>query len=198
MIQFNNIRKDTPFQIFKNKYEEALEAGQKNIEAVSISSYNNLKNEVDSRFVNLKKIDNDKFIFYSNYNSPKAIAFSLHNQISALFFWSSTNTQIRLKAKIMKTSTKENNAYFRKRSLEKNALAISSRQSNVINNFDEVIFKFNSAKSKDNLKICPDYWGGFSFVPFEIEFWKGDEYRLNRRDLFIKERNTWKSFILEP
>ena len=65
---------------------------------------NNKANEVDSRYVNLKFITNDEFIFFSNYDSPKASAFNSHNQIAALLYWSSINVQIRMKAKIKKTS----------------------------------------------------------------------------------------------
>ena len=91
MIHFNNLSCEKPFLLFKEKYDEALELKQKNIEAISISTYNKEKNEVDSRFVNLKFIDNDKFIFFTNYNSPKSRALETHNQISGLFFWTTTN-----------------------------------------------------------------------------------------------------------
>ena len=57
MIKFNNITQEPPYLIFKKKYDQALNLGQKNIEAISISSFSKEKNEVDSRFVNLKIID---------------------------------------------------------------------------------------------------------------------------------------------
>ena len=146
LIKFIDTISDYPYTLFKIKYEEALKAGQKNIEAVSISSYCKKKNEVDSRFVNLKFIENDKFIFFTNYNSKKASNFIDHDQISALFYWSSTSTQIRIKAKIEKTSIDFNNAYFKKRSIEKNALAISSDQSKVISSYEDVVSKYNKNK----------------------------------------------------
>ena len=133
MIKFNNLNKEIPYQIFKDKYNEALNAGQKAIEAISITSYNKDKDEVDSRYVNLKFISNEEFIFFSNYHSPKAYAFNSHSQIAALFYWSSINVQIRMKAEIEKTSNEYNQKYFSYRSEKKNALAISSNQSNLIN-----------------------------------------------------------------
>ena len=63
MIQFNNLNQEKPYLLFEEKYNEALNAGQKVIEAISISSFNNQINEVDSRYVNLKFITNDEFIF---------------------------------------------------------------------------------------------------------------------------------------
>ncbi len=198
MIEFNNINQEPPYLLFKKKYDEAIDAGQKAIEAISISSYNKEMQEVDSRYVNLKFVNNNEFIFFTNYNSPKSIAFISHNQISALIYWSSINVQIRMKARIQKTSDEYNQEYFKHRSTDKNALAISSNQSSPIPSFDQVIKKYNKIKKDRDLKICPQYWGGFSFSPFEIEFWEGNASRLNKRDFYKLNDNIWHHSILEP
>ena len=198
MIQFNNLNPEIPYQLLKEKYDEALNAGQRGIEAISISSYKKEMREVDSRYVNLKFISNDEFIFFSNYNSPKASSFNSHNQIAALFYWSSINVQIRMKAKIKKTSNQYNQKYFFHRSEEKNALAISSNQSKIIDSFNTVQEKFKKSLKNDDLKECPKYWGGYSFTPYEIEFWEGNEFRLNKRNLYTKDNASWNHYILEP
>ena len=128
MIKFINLSKEKPYLEFKSKYDKALNLNQKHIEALSVSSYSTRLNEVNSRYVNLKLVHNKNFIFFSNYNSPKAKEFEEHHQISALLYWDTINTQIRLKANIKKTSIEYNKKYFMDRSLQKNALAISSRQ----------------------------------------------------------------------
>jgi pyridoxamine 5'-phosphate oxidase len=198
MIKFNNLNLEIPYQLLKEKYDEALNAGQKSIEAISISSYNKEKDEVDSRYVNLKFISNDEFIFFSNYDSPKATSFISHDQIAALIYWPSINVQIRMKAKIKKTSKEYNQKYFFYRSEEKNALAISSNQSKIIDTFDTVQHRFKKSLKNDDLKECPKYWGGYSFSPYEIEFWEGNEFRLNKRNVYRKDNTTWNHFILEP
>ena len=66
MIKFNSLYQEIPYLIFREKYDEAIDKGQKNIEAISIASYSEEKKEVDSRFVNLKFIDGNKFIFFSS------------------------------------------------------------------------------------------------------------------------------------
>tara|TARA_B100000963_G_scaffold17140_1_gene13091 strand:- start:8141 stop:8737 length:597 start_codon:yes stop_codon:yes gene_type:complete len=198
MIQFNNLNQEIPYLLFKAKYDEAFGAGQKGIEAISISSFNKEMNEVDSRYVNLKFITNDEFIFFSNYNSPKAASFKSHNQIAALFYWHSINVQIRIKAIIKRTSNEYNQKYFFDRSEEKNALAISSNQSNLIGSYDQVIENFNKSLKNDDLKKCPDHWGGFSFVPYYFEFWEGHESRLNKREVFNKIDGNWKQLFLQP
>ena len=136
MIEFKNFHKhEKPYAVLKKNYDKAIEAGQQNIEAISISSYSKENNEVDSRYVNLKYIDGNEFIFFSNYKSPKSKSFHSHNQISALFFWPSINVQIRMRAIINKTSNEFNVKYFKQRSFDKNALAISSDQSRIIESY---------------------------------------------------------------
>jgi pyridoxamine 5'-phosphate oxidase len=198
MIAFKNISQEPPYSIFKEKYDEAMDAGQKNIEAINISSYRKEKEEVDSRYVNLKIIDGNEFIFFTNYNSPKSLAFSSHNQISALLFWPSINAQIRIKAKIKKTSKEFNQLYFTARSSKKNALAISSNQSNQIDSYDSVKKKYKYSLEFENLLKCPDFWGGYSFSPYYFEFWEGHNLRLNKRDAYKKNGNNWEHYVLQP
>tara|TARA_S200000501_G_scaffold175468_1_gene165196 strand:+ start:1935 stop:2531 length:597 start_codon:yes stop_codon:yes gene_type:complete len=198
MINFIDLKQEKPFLIIFEKYKDAIEAGQKNIEAISIASYNKLSSEVDSRYVNLKFIENDEFIFFSNYDSPKSSAFKSHNQIAVNIYWSSIDFQIRIKAKIKKTSKKYNNDYFKMRSPEKNALAISSKQSMIISSYEQVIKNYKYVKKNNDLSICPEHWGGYTFKPYEIEFWEGHDSRLNKRNLYKLDNNKWNHFILEP
>lgn len=198
MIRFNNPSKEEPYLIFKEKYKEALSLGQTNIEAISISSYNKEDKEVDSRFVNLKFISGNEFIFFTNYKSPKSIAFETHNQISALQYWPSIKLQIRMKAKVKKTSKKFNSEYFKYRSLDKNALSISSNQSDLINSYNQVTKNYNDVLNNNDLQKCPEFWGGYSFTPYYFEFWEGHESRLNKREFYKKIDDIWNYGILQP
>ena len=198
MIKFNKLNQETPYQLFKEKYNEAIDAGQKGIEAISISSYNKQISEIDSRYVNLKFITNDEFIFFSNYHSPKALSFNSHNQIAALVYWPSINVQIRMRAKIKRTTDEYNLKYFFDRSKEKNALAISSKQSKPIDSYSQVKKNYNKSLKNDDLKKCPEYWGGFSFTPYYFEFWEGHESRINKREIFDKIDDAWEQSFLQP
>jgi pyridoxamine 5'-phosphate oxidase len=198
MIKFKNLNEGAPYLLFKSKYDEALNAGEKGIEAISISSFNKKLNEVNSRYVNIKLVSNEEFIFFSNYNSPKAASFSSHNQIAALIYWPSINVQVRIKAKIKKTSCEFNQKYFANRAVEKNALAISSKQSKPIDSYNKVKENYSKSLKNNDLKKCPEFWGGYSFTPYEIEFWEGNKFRLNKRNLYRKDNTAWNHFILEP
>ena len=199
MINFLNPSHEKPYVLFESLYQKAIENGQKGVEAISVSSYNELLKEVEARYVNLKYIVNDEWTFFSNYHSPKANQFESHSQVSILFYWASINTQIRMKAKIFKTSAEFSNEHFQGRTKEKNALAISSNQSQIIGSFDEVAKNFHETlESMTSEMVRPDYWGGYSFIPYYFEFWQGHENRLNKRHVFELKGKEWAERLLQP
>ena len=198
MIKFINDNNQDPYIKFKKIYLNAVKSNQNMVEAICISSYNKCNDEVDSRFVNLKYVDNDNFIFFTNYNSSKSEQFSSHNQIAATVFWDSINVQIRIKANIKKKSPTYNKQYFKSRSIKKNALAISSNQSKKITSYQKIIDSYKTTLNNNNLLLCPDYWGGFSFKPYSFEFWEGHNSRINKRELYELTEELWNYSILEP
>ena len=199
MIKFLNLNPEKPYIFFQSLYQQAIENGQKGIEAISVSSYNQLLKEVEARYVNLKYINNNEWIFFSNYLSPKANQFESHNQVSVLIYWPSINTQIRMKAKIFKASSEFSDEHFQSRTKEKNALAISSNQSQAIESFDAVAKNFYETLEFMNAETPrPDFWGGYSFIPYYFEFWQGHENRLNKRRVFEQQDAEWVERFLQP
>ena len=67
-----------------------------------------------------------------------------------------------------------------------------SQRSILLNETNQQIIK------NDDLKKCPDYWGGYSFTPYYFEFWEGHESRLNKREVYEKSDDSWKHLILQP
>ena len=199
MITFLNPSSEKPYDRFQALYQEAYKNNQKGIEAISVSSYNQAKKEVEARYVNLKYVANNEWIFFSNYLSPKANQFEFHDQVSVLIYWESINTQIRMKARIFKTSPEFSDEHFSRRTKEKNALAISSTQSKAINSYDTVEKNFHDTlKTMTPETVRPDFWGGYSFVPYYFEFWQGHKNRLNKRHVFEQQKNEWVERLLQP
>jgi pyridoxamine 5'-phosphate oxidase len=198
MIEFLNNDPSEPYKIFKSFYNKALSFDQKSIEAISISSLNKRKQEVDSRYVNLKYIDGTEWIFFTNYESPKAQQFREHDQISALFYWQAINVQIRIKANIKPCSQSFSDKHFLNRSESKNALARSSMQSKKIDSYEEVVTLFKTMMNSDKNYKRPPYWGGYSFTPYSFEFWEGHKSRLNIRNLYEKKDGKFYHSILQP
>lgn len=198
MIDIQNIEISKPYDLFKSYYFKALSQNQPNIDAIAISSFNQPKKEVNSRFVNLKYIKKNNWTFFSNYSSNKSLDFNSHQQISALFFWNKINLQIRMHATIKEINKVESDNYFLKRDKQKNALAISSMQSQKISSYKKVKDKFNIVKNNSDLTKRPKYWGGYSFTPYYFEFWEGQDSRVNKRKVYELKNKKWYSYYLEP
>ena len=63
---------------------------------------------------------------------------------------------------------------------------------NIIKNFENTL----SNKTQDYTR--PSYWGGYSFKPYYFEFWEGHASRINKREVFNMNGNSWKYCILQP
>ena len=198
MINLIDVEESRPYKIFKKLYDEAHKNKQVNIEACCISSFNSDLNKVSSRFVNIKYIKDNKFYFFSNYSSPKAKDFVTHKQISCIFFWPAISSQIRINAEIFYAASDESDKHFKNRVPEKNALAISSQQSEKISSYSDVERDFLKVLNSGNLLERPEYWGGYYFIPNSFEFWRGHKNRLNKRELFTRDNNDWSKSILQP
>ena len=44
----------------------------------------------------------------------------------------------------------------------------------------------------------PKYWGGYAIEPIYYEFWQGNEYRINKRIAYRKDKQNWKNYFLQP
>ena len=198
MITIINPSKEKPYVRLIELYKIALKEKQRNIEAFVVSSFSNTANEVNSRCVNLKFIDGKDLIFFSNYNSPKASDFEEHPQISGILYWNKLDKQIRIKGSIKRTSKKYNQKYFESRDPKKNALAISSNQSNEIESYQSVLKRYKYSIHNENLDKCPDFWGGYAITPYYFEFWEGHDQRINKREAFVLKDDDWNNFFHQP
>lgn len=198
MIKIESLNKEEPYLKYQELYDLALSKNQNQIERILIASFNTDLKEVNARYVNLKYVIKDEWIFFSNYESVKAKDFLTHNQITAVSYWSSIDVQIRMKATINKSIKEFSDKHYSLRSKEKNALAISSLQSQPVNSYEDLKNNYKHTLSSRDLNNRPTYWGGYSFIPYYFEFWKGHESRINKREIYKNEDNEWIKSFLSP
>ena len=143
---------------------------------MSSTSSINFTNDINIVFIKYVKALSKKYDFDEN----EAIAY------------------MNLGENIEKTSKEYNQAYFVNRDKKKNALAIMSKQSNSIHSYESLKNNYEMILENNDLTKCPDYWGGFSFIPFYFEFWEGHESRLNKRESYEYKNDEWAHGFLQP
>lgn len=157
---------------------------------------------LSSRMVLLKGIDERGFVFYTNYQSRKAVDIEACTQAALCFWWGSLERQVRVEGNVELVSAKENDEYFKSRPRGSQIGAIASRQSEILNSYQELRdqVKEIEAKYADTEDIPrPSYWGGYRVVPQQIEFWQGRPNRLHDRLLYSKATDgAWKIERLSP
>ena len=78
-------------------------------------------------------------------------------------------------------------------------MSISSDQSQFIDSYEGVKEKYLKSLKYDDLKKCPDFWGGYSFTPYYFEFWEGHMNRGLIKGMFmIKLMMVGSIYFLQP
>jgi pyridoxamine-phosphate oxidase len=199
MIFFYDIDKNHPFSLLYDKYLEASKHNQNSIEAMVLATLD-LENMLpNSRFVNAKYITNEEIIFFSNYQGTKSREIENTNNVSVIFYWDTIKVQIRIRGRIIKSKKEVSDKHFFERSNDKNAIAISSNQSSVIDSYSYVVKKYEEVlNDNSSIRQRPSYWGGYSIKPYYFEFWEGQDSRVNKRKVYELKNKKWESYYLEP
>jgi pyridoxamine 5'-phosphate oxidase len=187
-----------PFIQFKFWFDLVLTANISEPNAMTIATAT--KNGIPSaRMVLLKGFDETGFTFFTNYESRKGKELLENPFASLLFWWREFERQVRIEGKIEKISRKESEEYFNLRPLKSRYGALSSRQSEVVENRVVLEKRFAELEIQFGEKPpTPENWGGYKLVPNQFEFWQGRRDRLHDRICYEMVNNDWKIYRLQP
>lgn len=191
--------KDTPFPLFEDWFAAAKDSDPVYYCGMSVATVNAM-GRPSNRVVLLKEFDADGFVFYTNYNSRKGKELEANPYISATFWWSEFQRQIRIEGKVEKVSQQQSSEYFHSRPEGSQLAAIASQQSAIIEslvalekNFEDVAEVYRNKPIEK-----PEHWGGYRIRPDSIEFWQGLEHRLHHRLVYTQKHGCWSTQYLQP
>ena len=156
---------------------------------------------LSSRMVLLKDVDERGFVFYTNYESRKADDIKVNTQAALCFWWGILERQVRVEGRVEIISDNESDMYFNSRPRGSQIGAIASKQSAVLNSYQELRNQFKEVEEKyeGTERIPrPEFWGGYRLVPKRIEFWQQGEDRLHDRFVYEKGDSNWACNRLAP
>ncbi|MGB8706194.1 MAG: pyridoxamine 5'-phosphate oxidase [Gillisia sp.] len=191
-----------PFILFQNWFEEVektlnnnpLEVNAMNVSTIGEDGF------PKNRIVLLKEYNKEGFIFYTNYTSEKGHSLEKKPHLCISFFWPALERQVIIKGTAQKTSEEMATAYFKSRPRGSQLGAWASNQSSEIASREvlEKCLKELETKYEGQEIPKPDFWGGFTVIPKDFEFWQGRPNRLHDRIYYYKENSDWKFKRLAP
>lgn len=191
---------NNPLQLFKDWFEEVEAAnGVEEANAMTVSTIG-LDGFPRGRVVLLKYFNETGFTFFTNYNSEKGTAIIANPNISLSFFWPNLERQVIIKGTAKKSSNTLSDTYFNSRPRGSRLGALASNQSQMIESRELLEKRLAELKTLYKGKNIPrpEYWGGFTVSPIEIEFWQGRESRLHDRIQYKLIDNKWIINRLQP
>jgi len=192
---------DDPMALFKKWFLEIEDfGGVDEVNAMTVSTIG-LDGFPKSRVVLLKQFNFEGFTFYTNYHSEKGRALAENPHVCLSFFWHSMERQIIIKGIAEKTPVNISDGYFESRPDGSKLGAIASNQSEPIASRSVLEDKLKTLeeafKGKDIPR--PEFWGGYTIKPVEMEFWQGRANRLHDRIRYQLQKDfSWKMDRLSP
>ena len=125
----------------------------------------------------------------------------LTNKVAFNIHWKSLRRQIRVRGYVEREDGMIADKYFSEREVGSQTAAWASKQSETLNDRQELIERWHSYKNQFETNVRrPDFWGGIRIKPIQIEFWADGQYRLH--DRFLWERvlgeKSWSVRRLYP
>jgi pyridoxamine 5'-phosphate oxidase len=148
----------------------------------------------------LKGLENDAFVFYTNYQSAKALHILKTPFVALNFYWPQMARQVRIRGQVEQTTSAQSDAYFSTRPKLSQLSALSSPQSQIVEDRSVLETRLNAQvqKYQESPVPRPEHWGGYKVVPDEIEFWQGRDNRLHDRLHYKRYNNEWRYHRLAP
>lgn len=191
----------SPFQQFNKWFNEAVDAGVKEPNAMVLSTVSS-DGQPHGRVVLLKGIENECFVFFTNYLSNKGKDLESNNKASLTFFWADLERQVRIDGLVSKVSEQVSVAYYQSRPVGSQIGAWVSQQSEPVVDRqaleDKMVELTARFKGQDSIPK-PPHWGGYQLLPHRMEFWQGRQSRLHDRILYEPtDKGVWMTKRLSP
>jgi pyridoxamine 5'-phosphate oxidase len=193
------VRRD-PIEQFNEWYSEAVSSNELRPDVMTLATATR-DGKPSARIVLLKGADPRGFVFYTNYTSRKGEELARNPHGALVLFWRGLNRQIRMEGVLEQVSPEESDEYFASRPRESQIGAVTSPQSAVIPDREELDKEFleNEERFRGQQVPRPPQWGGFRLMPSRIEFWQGREARLHDRIEYLRrEDGGWTIRRLAP
>ncbi len=185
-----------PLELLSGWLEAAAEHGVREPRALALAT-TGVDGAPSSRIVLLKRVDRG-LVFTSHHRSRKGRDLAAAPWAAATLYWRETRQQINFEGTVERLGEAESDALFAARPPAAQAAALVSRQSQPLEDPEELRAAAAEAAGRGAPLSRPRDWGGYRLAPLRIEFWHGSPDRLHRRLLYTEETAGWTHQRLQP
>lgn len=178
---------------------DATAAGQIEPTAMTLATVGE-DGKPSARVVLFKGVHDGLVSFFTSHIGRKGREIDARPQVAATFWWDRLERQVRIEGPAQRLSRELSKQYFESRPRDSQLGALSSHQSAVVANREELDARMaqNRARLAGQPVPLPDFWGGYGIRPESIEFWQGRRDRLHDRLRYVRADRGWKIERLEP
>ncbi len=151
-----------------------------------------------SRVVLLKELDQTGIIFTSKDDGIKGKDLTLNPWAAGNFWWRETIQQISLQGIVNKLSTSKSDELFYERTRDKQAVAVLSKQSLLLDDEAELRNKVKQLINSSDEIVRPKNWHAYHLAIQSIEFWIGNKNRFHQRLRYDLKSGHWNYKRLQP
>ena len=131
--------------------QEAKDNGVGLPHALNLSSVSP-EGQPSSRMVLLKRLSDEGLVFFTDYDGKKSKEIISNNKAAINFWWAKTNKQIRIEGACTKVSNKESDDYFYSRPRGSQISALTSKQSETLESYEDLVKKAKQIESDNKGK----------------------------------------------
>jgi pyridoxamine-phosphate oxidase len=186
-----------PIILLQKWLEKAERVGINEFKGFVLSTVNN-DNRPSSRVVLLKELNQTGIIFTSKDDGSKGKDLTLNSWVAGNFWWHETIQQISLQGMVTKLPASKSDELFYERNREKQAVAVLSKQSVLLNDEAELRNKIEQLINSTDKIVRPKNWHAYHLAIQSIEFWIGNQNRFHQRLRYDLEGRDWNYQRLQP
>lgn len=187
-----------PVATFNEWLAEARAAGVEAPEAMTLATAD-ADGRPSARMVLLKGADEHGFTFFTGYESRKGRELEENPRAALVLYWQTLGRQVRVEGGVRPLSAAESDAYWATRPARSRAAAAASRQSEPLQNLDELEAEAERLLAEHDGDVPrPERWGGYVLEPDAIELWRHRDDRLHDRVRYTRAREGWSAQRLAP